>query len=114
MVLLYFLLILIFPFIIFLNILVYRLVVRKALRKHIKPKLEEKGLTFIDYKWPGLFSNGGFGNPEITLLVNTNGNLLNSIYVYIYFKDAYETKKTTARIDTMFLFIRKVTYSSEL
>jgi hypothetical protein len=115
MILLYSLAILIFPLIIGLNILIYRLIVKKALRKFIEPKLSEKGLTFVEYKWPGLLSNGDFKADDISLtIMNKNGNVSNSSYAYIFYKDGNKTKKITARIDTTFWFINRVIYSSEI
>ena len=116
MILLYSLLILIFPLVISLNVLMYRGIVKKALRKYIEPKLKERGLLFIDYKWPGLFSNGDFDDDTLTLtMMNKNGNVSNSTYAYIYYKgEENETKKITVRIDRKFWIIDKITYSSEL
>jgi hypothetical protein len=95
--------------------LIYRLIVKKALKKYIEPKLDEKGLIFIDYKWPGLLSNGDFKADDVGLIIimNKNGNVSNSSYAYIFYKEGNETKKITARIDTTFWFINKVVYSSE-
>jgi hypothetical protein len=114
MILLYCLVILIFPVIIGLNILTYRFIVNKALKKHIKPMLEESGLIFIEYKWPGLLSNGEF-KPDNTSfkLMNKNGNMFNSMYAYIFYKKANETKKFTVRIDTTAWYVNKVAYSSD-
>ena len=115
MILFYSLIILIFPLIIGLIILIYHLIVKKALKKFIEPKLSERGLTFIEYKWPGLLSNGDFKSDDITLMVmNKNGNASNSIYVYIFYKEGSETKKITVRINTTFWFINEVVYSSEI
>jgi hypothetical protein len=114
MILFYSLAILIFPFIIGLNMLIYRLLIKKALKKYIGPKLDEKGLIFIDYKWPGLLSNGDFKIDDVGLtIMNKNGNVSNSSYAYIFYKDGNETKKITVRIDTTFWVINKVVYSSE-
>jgi len=114
MILFLLLVILIFPLTIGLNILIYRLIVKSALRKFIEPKLSEKGLIFVDYKWPGVLSNGDFEADGLTFTVmNKNGSVFNSSYAYIFYKDGSETKKITARIDTMFWFIKKVVYSSE-
>jgi hypothetical protein len=115
MILLYTLAILLFPLIIALNMLIYRLIVKKALKKYIEPKLTQRGLLFIDYKWPGLFSSGDFKDQALTItIMNKNGNIFNSVYTYVYYKESNETKKITARIDTIFWFIKKVTYSSDL
>jgi hypothetical protein len=116
MIILYSLLILIFPFIISINVLIYRSIVKNALKKYIEPKLKEKGLVFIDYKWPGFFSNGDFEDDTMALtIMNKNGNVYNSSYAYIYYKEeeGSETRKVTVRIGTIFWFINKITYSSE-
>ena len=94
--------------------LIYRFIIRKALRKFIEPKLNEKGLIFVDYKWPGLLSTGDFEASTGTFtFMNKNGNVFNSSYAYIFYKDGNDTKKITARIDTVFWFINKVVYSSD-
>ena len=115
MFLLYSLLILFFPLLISLNVLIYVSIVKKALRKYIKPILEEKNLSYVEYKWPGLFSDGDFNeNDFIISIVNSYGSTSNSYYAYIYYRTGNETKKTTVKIDTRFWVIKKVTYSSEL
>jgi len=114
MVLFIFLSILAISIVIGLNILTYRSVVNKALKKFIEPKLNERGLTFVKYKWPGLLSNGDFKPDDIKLtFMNKNGSPYNSQYAYIYYKDGNETQKITVRIDTAFLSINKIVYSSE-
>ena len=95
--------------------LIYHVIVKKAIRKYIKPKLNEKGLIFVDYKWPGLFSIGDFKENTWTIpVMNKNGNTFNSTYANIYYKELNETKKITVRIDTIFFLFQKVTYSSDL
>ncbi len=113
MILLYSLLILIFPLIIFLNIFFYRIMVGNALRRFIKPNLNAKGLVFVEYKWPGLLSSGNFKDdtPELRI-ASKNGRSTNSIYAYIYYSDLRYTKKITVRINTKFLTINNVDYSS--
>ena len=114
MILLYTLLVLIFPAIIFLNMLTYRMVVKKALRKYIEPKLTEQGLLFVEYKWPGLLSKGDFKNENFSFtIMNRNGRASFSSYADIFYKRLNDTKKVTVRIDTTFLIINKVSYSSE-
>lgn len=115
MILLYSLIILIFPVVIGLNIFIGRAIIKTALRKYIEPKLKENGLLFVDYKWAGLFSSGDFKDNQLQLsFMGKNGNISNSIYAYIYYKDLNNTKKITVRIDTTFLFIQEVAYSAEL
>jgi len=107
--------VLFFSFFVLLFVLTYINTMEQALRKYIKPALEEKGLLYIDYKWPGLFSDGDFNETDFTITVMNNyGSASYSHYAYIYYKVGGETKKTTVRIDTTFWVIKKVTYSSEL
>jgi hypothetical protein len=114
MFLLYSLLILIFPVVISVNVLMYISVVKKAIRKDIEPELKEKGLYYIEYKWPGLFSNGDFKEDNLPLkFMSKNGKASNSFYAYIYYKAGSKTKRTTVRIDTIFWSIDKIAYSSE-
>ena len=114
MILVYSLIVLIFPTLVGINVLIYNLTIKKALRKFIEPKLRENGYAFTEYKWPGLLSNGDFKSDDITFtMMNKNGKMFNSMYAYIFYKKGKETKKITARIDTTLLFINKVVYSSE-
>jgi hypothetical protein len=114
MFLVYTLIVLLFPAVIGLNMLIYNVIVKKALRKFIEPKLKEQKLTFIEYKWPGLLSYGDFKSDGITFtFMNKNGKPFNSIFTYIFYRKENETKKVTVRIDTTFLVITKVVYSSE-
>ena len=46
--------------------------------------------------------------------MNKNGSASNSVYAYIFYKKGSESKKVTARIDTTFLFIKKISYSTNL
>jgi hypothetical protein len=102
-----------FAVLICIQMLIYRALVRGALRTYIEPMLKEKGFLFIDYKWPGLFSDGDFDNEIFTLTVmNINGNASTSTYAYIFYKDGNDTKKVTARIEATFWFIDKVLYST--
>lgn len=103
--------IILFAVVILLNVLIFKLLIKRALRKFIRPKLENECLIFIDYKWAGFFSFGNFKNEEIVIRPSGSDPFL-TIYIYIYFKDTRSEKRITAKIDTLFLFIRKVTYSS--
>jgi len=109
-------------FIILLNILIVRLIIKRALRKYIKPDLDKKELYFISYKWVIFFGIGDFTRENDSDAPN-NGywggaggrSPFLSIYIYIYYYNSHNIdKRVTARIDTLFFFIRKVKYSSEL
>jgi hypothetical protein len=103
-----------FLMIIALQMLIYRLIVKSALRRYIEPKLKEKGFIFTSAKWPGFLSNGEFKDDDITLtLMNKNGNVSNAIYTDIFYNDGNESAKISARIETTFWRIKSVVYSSE-
>ena len=103
-----------FTFIIFLNILIVRLFIKRGLRKFIIPKLQSYGLTYIDYEWAGLFSSGDFKQNTIIFRPSFgNGTPNISIYIYVDYKDPDKKKRITARIDTFTFFITKVVYSGE-
>jgi len=115
MVLFYAVLILFFPVLISCYVLVYRLVVKKALNKYIIPKLSENDLKFMEYRWPGLLSTGKFKDDTFQLTVmNKYGQASNSLYAdIVYYTPEGQTKRVTARIDTFLFFIDKVSYSGE-
>ncbi|GAB3915645.1 hypothetical protein [Mucilaginibacter boryungensis] len=115
MILFYSLIVLILPFIIFINVLIYHFTIKKALNNYIIPKLKENDLAFIQYKWPGLFSNGNFKNAPKLTPMNRNGQPSSSLYAdIIYYTPMGETKRVTARIDTSFFLIKNVSYSANV
>lgn len=115
MFLLYSMIILLFPSIIGINILIYNLTVKKAIKKIIEPKLKENGYSFVGYEWPGFLSNGDFKANNINIrTMSKNGRIINSMYAYIFYKRENEAKKITVQIDTLFFIIRNVFYSSEI
>lgn len=100
---------------ILLNAFLIRYVINKAIRKFINPNLQAKGVTFVDYKWLGFFNHGDFKNDKFILIPSlTFGNPVISTYVDIYYLETTMKKKLTVRIDTSFVFIRRVLYSSEI
>lgn len=106
--------ILFFSFLIFLQVMTRRAIIKKAINKFIKPELEEKGLSLIDYKWAGFLSTGYFPNDFGFTIMNKNGSASNSFYTDISYQNRGEIKRVTARIDTFMFKINKITYSSEL
>jgi hypothetical protein len=104
---------LIFLAFILLNILIFRLIINRALRKYIEPDLKEKGMFFERYKWLGFFNTGDFAELTITF-GGSNASARLSIYIDVYYQSTKEQKRTTVRIDTFYLFIRRVKYSSDL
>jgi hypothetical protein len=115
MLLLYSLLILFFPFLFLLYFLIFKITVRSALNRFVIPKLEEKGLIFLEYTWTGLFDNGDFKNENTGLTIMSKyGSSSSSIYVFIYYKDLDLKKRVTIRIDTFVFFIKRVVFSSDI
>jgi RHS repeat-associated protein len=106
---------LVFFIVIILNIYQTKYLIKRALKRFVIPKLKEKGFTFKGYRWVGFFKFGDFKDEVITLRPSfTGGSPFLSIYVYIYYIDTDLEKRITVKIDTLFLFIKKVSYSSEL
>lgn len=100
---------------ILLNAFSIRYVINKAIRKFIKPNLQAKGVTFVDYKWLGFFNHGDFKNDKFILIPSMKaGKPVISTYIDIYYLETSVKKKRTVRIDTFFVFIRRVLYSSEV
>jgi len=104
--------IILIPTLIIYNIkyLIYR-----AIKKFVKPALENKGLTYINYKWCGFFSHGSFKDDpiEITFISSKYGNSSNSIYADVYYDDNKSQKSITIRIDTVFGFVKRIAYSDD-
>ncbi len=102
-----------FIVVILLNAWIIWATIHRALRKNIIPYLMEKGMFFERYKWLGFFNTGDFD--ELTLTFGgTTASASLSIYIDVYYQSSKEQRRTTARIDTFYFFIRKVKYSSEI
>lgn len=111
----YILVIICFITVILLNVFIVSYTIKRALKKYIIPKLQERGLLLESYKWVGLLKFGDFKNEKHVLRPSIGGGSpMISIYIYIYYKDLETRKRITVRIDTLFLFIRKVAYSTEI
>ncbi len=108
--------VLIFILVIALNIGIHYLLIKRAIRKYVKPALEKKGLAYIDYKTINIFESGDFKGKEekkFTLLV-TNGSPSIDIYIYVYYQSGDLQKRITVKVETRLLFISTVKYSGEL
>lgn len=109
-----FLVIVVFSAVILLNIYIPKYIINNALNKFVKPTLQSKGLAFVRYKWCGLLSTGNFKDNSIGItFASQNGSPMNSVYIDVIYFDNNLEKSTTVKIDTVFWFIKKVTYSND-
>lgn len=91
------------------NILIFKIIKLRAIKYYIKPFLDSKNLEIINAKFVGFFDRGDFGKQEIVLKpVPVMGNIANDTYIYIYTQKANNIVRYTAKIRTVFLFIKKV------
>jgi hypothetical protein len=101
--------------IILLNIIIGKAFINRAIRKFVIAKLESKGLSYLKYKWTGLFSYGDFKNEKITFRPSFGGGSpWLSIYVFIFYLEHRVEKRMTIKIDTFMFFIRTVVFSDDL
>jgi len=109
------LIIILFSTIILLNFLLFKFIVNKAIKKYIKPKLDSAGLIFTSYNWLGFFNRGDFKNDKFVLLPSLKGGYpVIATYIDVFYSKGAIQKKLTVRIDTFFIIIIRVIYSSEL
>lgn len=96
-------------------ILLIRSIFSRSVRKYIIPDLNRKGYTFIKYKWIGFIGTGDFKENNFFLggPFSLRGSPFLNLYIYVFYKDNGVDRRLTAKIDTLFLVIRKVTYSDK-
>ena len=58
---------------ILINLWLIRYIINRAIRKYVKPKLQESGHSFINYKWLGFFSHGEFTDDKFVLVPGLKG-----------------------------------------
>jgi hypothetical protein len=76
--------------------------------------LQSAGLTFTDYKWLGFFNHGNFKNDRFILLPSVKGGYpVIATYIDVFYHEVSNQKKVTVRIDTFFIVIVRVLYSTE-
>ncbi|MEP6613307.1 MAG: hypothetical protein ABJA76_15510 [Mucilaginibacter sp.] len=100
-----------------LNIGIHYLLIKRAIRKYVKPTLNQKGLVYVNYRAINLFESGDFkGNDRRTFtpIVSTNGSPSIDIFFYVFYKFGDLPKRITVKVETTLLVIRNVKYSSEL
>ncbi|WP_295792531.1 hypothetical protein [Mucilaginibacter sp.] len=111
------LVVLMFILIIALNIGILYLLIKRAIRKYVKPTLNQKGLVYVNYRAINLFGSGDFKGEDkrtFTPIVSTGGSPSIDIFFYVFYKSGDLTKRVTVKVETTLLFIRKVKYSREL
>lgn len=96
------------------NVLIYKWIVGKAVRKNIRPYFATLGYEVQNVKFAGLLSTGDFKRSGFPLRpFMHSGYPMQTIYVYLYLsKDSGLPVRITAKIVTLFLAIRKIEYSS--
>lgn len=104
-----------FVTVLLINYVLYKYIVYKALKRHIKPQLLMKDLSFESMKWLGLLNKGGFQHEGLTLVpVLKFGNPVIASYFDVFYFDGLSKKKVTVKIESFFTAIVKVSYSHEL
>lgn len=96
------------------NILIYKWTVNRALKKIIRPYFDDLGYTIKKVEFVGLLKTGDFKREGFELRPFLHsGNPMQTIYIYVYlYKDVNCPVRITAKILNLFLFIRRVEYSS--
>jgi hypothetical protein len=94
-----------------------KIIVAQAKRKIIIPRLRELGFELLHTSFVGLLSTGDFnerGFPFIPVFIK--GSPITSTYIYLDIKKSGENTpmRITAKINTLFLSVRNVTFSKQL
>ena len=105
--------ILLLPSIIFLNVVLFHMQIKRAIKRVVKPALEKSQLTYVGYKWAGFWSCGDFKNDSMDFALFKTGLNTTSIYSYLYYKDSDVNKKITIKIYLIGFEIDKVEYSGK-
>lgn len=102
-------------FIGFANFFIYKSLVKRAIRKKIKPYLYSLEYEFIELKYRGLFYHGNFNPNSSSLIMNPDGKSKQSIYQELIYRDKIgELKSVTARIDNEFMFLTNVFFYPQI
>jgi len=101
-------------FVILGNVIIYRWIVRRALMKFIRPYFAELGFKVQKVKFVGLFKTGDFKRLGFQWRpFMHSGSLMQTTYVYVFLSnDLRKDIRITAKINTVFLMIKKIDYSS--
>lgn len=104
-------------FFITVNVFLYLYIVNKAVKKLINPYMTNLGYEIRKVRFSGLFSTGDFKRGGFDFRsVMAAGQPINSIFAYVYIENVKTgvTRRITAKITTLFWFIKKVEYSVAL
>ena len=81
-------------FVILINILLFQLWIKSAIKRIVKPALENNHLNYIGYKWVGFWGCGDFKYDKMDFALFKTGMNTSSIYSYLYYKDLQINKKS--------------------
>jgi hypothetical protein len=98
--------------VIFINVLLFHLHIRTAIKQIVKPELQRNGLTYVDYKWCGFWGCGDFKD-NIEFALFKTGLHTTSIYSFIYYNDGEKTKRITIKINRKDFSATQVLYSNK-
>lgn len=95
------------------NVLMFRWIVSRALNKFIRPYFMDLQYKVQNVEFVGLFKTGDFKRSGFPLRpFMHSGKPTQTTYVYVYLsKNVNHQVRITAKINTVFLFIKKVEYS---
>lgn len=96
------------------NIVIYKVILRKALRKFIVPYLNDLGYHLERTKFIGLFGTGDLKRKVFSVRpLMPTGSPVISMYIYLYIRsEAGVAKRITARLTSIFLWVKSVEYSN--
>lgn len=98
------------------NLLIYKWIVRRATEKYMRPYFFKLGFKITKTRFVGLFKSGDFKRKGLQFRpFMPSGYPMQSTYIYVYlYKNTAggdQRIRITAKILTLFLFIKKIEYS---
>lgn len=97
------------------NLLIYKWIVSRALKKYIKPHFSDLGYGITKTHFVGLFKSGDFIRDGFQFRpFMPSGYPLQSTYIYVYLHKNTVSDcqiRVTVKIMTLFLFIKNVEYT---
>ena len=93
------------------NILIYKLLVRAAIRKKIIPYLSLHNCEFVKLYSEGFFDTGNFKNDKAKIFMSKTGSSKLPIYKQLFYKNSQgKEKQISIRIDTLFMIVTNIAY----